>query len=218
MRLILLGPPGAGKGTQAARLAAERGMPHISTGDMFRAAAAKQTPMGLKAKEYMDTGNLVPDEIVIGVVKERIGDADCKEGFLLDGFPRTLPQAEALDIMLAELGMSLDVVINIDTPDEVCVDRLSGRRGCPKCKANYHIQWMRPKEEGICDECGTGLTQRDDDKPESIRERLTVYHKQTAPLIEYYGGKGVLLDVPGDQPPGALAACIGASLDEIAKA
>lgn len=219
MRLVLLGPPGAGKGTQAAGIAAARSIPHISTGDMFRAAAAGQTPMGRKAQEYMSAGKLVPDDVVIGVVRERLGAPDCAAGFLLDGFPRTAPQAEALDGILAGLGTGLSTVLNIAVPDTVCVERLSGRRSCPQCKQGYHVQFMPPKTEGICDNCpGVGLVQRKDDQPDSIKVRLEAYHAQTAPLIDYYTAQGRLIDIPGDQQVDAIAAAIAQALDRLAPA
>ncbi len=218
MRIVILGPPGAGKGTQAVEIAQARRITHISTGDVFRAASAGGTPMGLKAQEYMSAGKLVPDEVVIGVVEERLKQDDCTDGFMLDGFPRTLPQAEALDRILDAMGTRLDAVINIATPDEVCEKRLSGRRLCPQCKRGYHVLWMPPKEEGKCDDCRIDLIQRADDRPESIEERLRQYHQETAPLIDYYSGTGVLIDIPGDQGVEALAEGIELKLDAFASA
>lgn len=197
MNIIMLGPPGAGKGTQAQMLAEKYGIPQISTGDMLRAAVAEGTELGKKAKEYMDKGQLVPDEVVIGIVKERLSKPDCEKGFILDGFPRTVAQAEALDKMLAEMGKKIDYVINIVVPDEEILKRLTGRRTCRKCGAMYHVIYNPPKVEGVCDKCGGELYQRDDDKEETIKNRLSVYHSQTAPLIEYYRKKGVLVDIDG---------------------
>lgn len=216
MKLVLLGPPGAGKGTQAVNVAKAHNVPHISTGDVFRAAAANNTTMGQKAQEYMSAGKLVPDEVVIGVVRERLNDDDCSGGFLLDGFPRTLPQAQALDTMLTEMNTKLDAAVNINLADEVCIKRLSGRRSCPQCKKGYHLEWMPPKTDGQCDDCGVSLDQRKDDQPESIAVRLKQYHAQTAPLIEYYTGAGVLIDIPGDQDVAAVSEAIAAKLDELA--
>ncbi len=192
MNLILLGPPGAGKGTQAAAIIERFGVPHISTGDMLRAAVAKGTEVGKKAKAIMEAGELVPDEVVCQIVRERLAEPDCANGFLLDGFPRTVAQAEALDQILADAGKALDKVICYEVPDDVVVERLSGRRMCRQCNANYHVKFLPPKQDGVCDKCGGELYQRDDDKEETIRERLSVYHKQTAPLVKYYEDKGVL--------------------------
>ncbi len=197
MNIIMLGPPGAGKGTQAQMLAEKYGIPQISTGDMLRAAVAEGTELGKKAKEYMDKGQLVPDEVVIGIVKERLSKPDCEKGFILDGFPRTVAQAEALDKMLAEMGKKIDYVINIVVPDEEILKRLTGRRTCRKCGAMYHVIYNPPKVEGVCDKCGGELYQRDDDKEETIKNRLSVYHSQTAPLIGYYRKKGVLVNIDG---------------------
>lgn len=182
MRIILLGAPGAGKGTQAQFLSRHFNIPQISTGDMLRAAIAEGTELGKKAKEHMDAGQLVPDEVIVGLVKERISQPDCKNGFLLDGFPRTVAQADALKAA----GVPIDAVIEIDVPDEVIIERLSGRRVHPASGRTYHIQYNPPKVEGVDDETGEPLIQRDDDKPETIRKRLAVYHEQTAPLVDYY--------------------------------
>lgn len=199
MRIILLGPPGAGKGTQAAMLVKELEVPHISTGDIFRAAIKEGTELGRKAKEYMDQGQLVPDEIVIGIVKERLTQADCKKGFILDGFPRTVPQADALQEALKNLGMDLDAVVNLTVGEDELVARLCGRRVCKKCGATYHVQFSPAKIQGTCDLCGGELYQRDDDKEETIRKRLEVYTNQTTPLIQYYEGKkGLLETIQGD--------------------
>ncbi|MEW6573100.1 MAG: adenylate kinase [Bacillota bacterium] len=199
MNLLIMGPPGAGKGTQAVEVVKELKIPHISTGDMLREAVKQGTEMGKKAKEYMDKGQLVPDEVIIGVVKERIAQPDCKVGFLLDGFPRTLPQAEALDVSLKELGIKLDGVINIRVPREKIVARITGRRVCRSCGDTYHVKNKPPKEEGKCDKCGGELYQRSDDTEETVNKRLDVYEAQTQPLLDYYGKQGLVLDINGDQ-------------------
>ncbi|MEW6446980.1 MAG: adenylate kinase [Bacillota bacterium] len=200
MNLLIMGPPGAGKGTQAVEVVKELKIPHISTGDMLREAVKQGTEMGKKAKEYMDKGQLVPDEVIIGVVKERIAQPDCKTGFLLDGFPRTLPQAEALDATLKDLGVKLDGVINIKVPRERIVARITGRRVCRSCGDTYHITNKPPKEAGKCDKCGGELYQRSDDTEETVNKRLDVYEAQTKPLLDYYGKQGLVLDINGDQP------------------
>lgn len=200
MNLLIMGPPGAGKGTQAAEIVKELKIPHISTGDMLREAVKQGTEMGKKAKEYMDKGQLVPDEVIIGVVKDRLGQPDCKVGFLLDGFPRTLPQAEALDQTLKEMGIKLDAVINIRVPREKIVDRITGRRVCRSCGDTYHVVNKPPKESGKCDKCGGELYQRSDDTAETVNKRLDVYEAQTQPLLDYYGKQGIVLDINGDQP------------------
>ena len=197
MNLILLGAPGAGKGTQAKIIMERYGIPQISTGDMLREAVAKGTELGKKAKEFMTQGILVPDEIVIGIVRERLAQKDCENGFILDGFPRTLAQAEALDKMLGEMGKKIDAVINVNVPEEEVVKRIVHRRTCKKCGAIYHLIYSPPKKPGICDKCGGELYQRDDDKEETVRERFRVYRKNTEPLIDYYKKKGVLYDVDG---------------------
>ncbi len=197
MRMILVGPPGAGKGTQAKRITERLGIPQISTGDMFRAAVKDGTEMGLKAKEYMDKGALIPDEVVIGVVKERLSKPDCAKGFILDGFPRTLAQASALDNLLKEIGTAIDHVVVIDVPDDDLVRRLSGRRTCRNCGFMYHIEFNPPKKPGICDRCGGELYQRDDDKEETIRNRLKTYHAQTEPIVEFYSSKGLVRKING---------------------
>ena len=199
MKLIMLGAPGAGKGTQAKRIAEKYGIPHISTGDIFRANIKEGTELGLKAKEYMDQGLLVPDEVTIGMLLDRIHQADCKNGYVLDGFPRTIPQAESLNKALADMGEAIDFAIDVDVPDENIVNRMGGRRACLKCGATYHVEYAAPKADGVCDACGSGLVLRDDDKPETVQKRLTVYHDQTQPLIEYYKGQGVLHSVDGTQ-------------------
>jgi adenylate kinase len=200
MRIVMLGAPGAGKGTQADRISEKYRIPHISTGDIFRSNIKAGTDLGKKAKEYMDQGLLVPDEITIGMLLDRIGGEDCREGYILDGFPRTIPQAESLTDALAKRGEKIDFAINIDVPDEAIIGRMSGRRACLKCGATYHIVSMPPKKEGICDRCGEKLLIRDDDKPETVQKRLKVYHEQTQPLIEYYEKQGVLRTVDGTQP------------------
>jgi adenylate kinase len=214
VNIILIGPPGAGKGTQATRMIERLQVPQISTGDMFRAAVKEGTPMGKKAKEYMDKGALVPDEVVIGVVKERFQKPDCKKGFILDGFPRTLDQAKALDGLLKDLGTKLDHVVVIEVPDDYLVERLTGRRTCKGCNYMHHIKFDPPKKAGVCDKCGAELYQRDDDKEETIRQRLTNYHNQTSPLIAYYGKQNVVRMIKGTgsmvQVQDAVKAAIGA--------
>ncbi len=197
MNVILLGPPGGGKGTQAKRIVEKYGIPHIATGDILRDAVAKGTELGKKAKEYMDRGELVPDEIVIGIVKERLKQPDCEKGFLLDGFPRTIKQAEALDEMLKELGKKIDAVIYIDVPEEEVVKRIAYRRVCRNCGAVYNLIYSPPKEDNKCDKCGGELYQRDDDREEVVRQRFKVYMENTAPLIEYYERRGILYRVDG---------------------
>lgn len=193
----MLGAPGAGKGTQAKQIAAKYGIPHISTGDIFRANIKNGTELGKKAKEYMDQGLLVPDELTCDLVMDRISQEDCKDGFVLDGFPRTIPQAEALDAALEKKGDKMDYAIDIEVEDENIIRRMSGRRACLNCGATYHIVNLPSKKEGICDVCGEKLVLRDDDKPETVKKRLQVYHEQTQPLIDYYNKKEVLLTVDG---------------------
>jgi adenylate kinase len=197
MNLILLGPPGAGKGTQAQRMVDRYHIPQISTGDILRAAVKESTPLGMKAKGFMDQGQLVPDEIVIGIIEERLKAKDCNAGFILDGFPRTIPQAEALQPILTRIGKKIDCVINIEVDPEELVRRLTGRRTCKNCGAMFHILFQPPKKEEICDRCGGTLYQRADDKEETIRTRLKEYEKQTAPLIQYYQGKKTIRSVQG---------------------
>lgn len=199
MKIILMGPPGAGKGTQAEKLVKLYQIPHISTGDMFRKAQKDGTELGLKAKEYMEQGQLVPDEVTVGIVRERLAEADCKDGFLLDGFPRTVQQADALDGILKYLGMVLDRVINIEVDKAFLVDRLTGRRVCRTCGATFHVVNKAPKVEGVCDKCGGELYQRNDDKIETVSNRLDVYAAQTAPLIEYYQSKGIMSSIDGSK-------------------
>lgn len=196
MNIVLFGPPGSGKGTQAKLLAEKYGVPHISTGDILRENLNNETKLGLEAKTYMNKGELVPDDLLIGIIKDRLSQSDCASGFLLDGYPRTLPQAEALSKILSELGKNLDVVLNIDVPDEELLKRLAGRRMCV-CGASYHILFNKPKQEGICDLCGSKLYQRDDDKEEAIMNRLDVYKNQTRPLIDHYTQTGVMLTING---------------------
>jgi adenylate kinase len=197
MKIIMLGAPGAGKGTQAKKIAEKYGIPHISTGDIFRANIKNGTELGKKAKTYMDEGLLVPDELVVDLVVDRVQQEDCKNGYVLDGFPRTIPQAEALDKALAELGEKMDYAINVEVPDENIVNRMSGRRACVGCGATYHIVHAPTKVENICDTCGGELILRDDDKPETVLKRLGVYHEQTQPLIQYYTDKDILVEVDG---------------------
>ncbi|MBR5429466.1 MAG: adenylate kinase [Firmicutes bacterium] len=213
MKIVLLGPPGAGKGTQAEVLTKKLLVPHISTGDMFRAAIKNGTAMGIEAKSYMDRGQLVPDEVTVGIIKDRIAQPDCSGGFLLDGFPRTIAQAEALDQLLADRG-GLDAVLNISVPLEKLVERLTGRRMCRKCGAIYHMLYNAPAKEGVCDACGGELYQRDDDKLETVTNRLDVYEAQTAPLIGFYEQQGKLFTVNGDQPINAVLADLGKALGQ----
>ena len=197
LRAVLLGPPGAGKGTQAVRLVEKYEIPHISTGDIFRKNIKEGTELGKKAQEYMNAGALVPDELVVDLVKDRLQQDDCKNGFLLDGFPRTIFQAEKLDEFLSESNLKMDIVINLKVEKEALIKRLTGRRVCKDCGASYHIVNIPPKKEGICDVCGQPLVLRDDDKPETVKNRLDVYHKQTQPLIDFYNAKGILKSVDG---------------------
>ena len=208
MKIIMLGPPGAGKGTQAKQIAGKYSIPHISTGDIFRANIKNGTDLGKKAKEYMDQGLLVPDELTCDLVMDRIQQDDCKNGFVLDGFPRTIPQAEALDAALTKIGEKMDYAIDVDVPDENIVNRMSGRRACLDCGATYHIVSLPPKTEGKCDHCGSDLVLREDDKPETVQKRLTVYHDQTQPLIDYYKNQGILKSVDGTQPMEAVFTAI----------
>ena len=197
MKIVMLGAPGAGKGTQAIKIADKFGIPHISTGDIFRANIKGGTELGVKAKSYMDKGQLVPDEVTIGMLLDRIAEDDCKDGYVLDGFPRTIPQAESLTKALADKGDKIDFALDINVPDEAILTRMSGRRACPKCGATYHIVYAAPQKENICDKCGSELIIRSDDKPETVQDRLNVYHKQTEPLISYYKNEGVFCEVDG---------------------
>lgn len=212
MRLVLLGGPGVGKGTQAQILAEEYKVPHIATGDILRQAVRDGTEMGLKAKSYMDKGLLVPDDVVIGIIKDRLAQPDSKAGMILDGFPRTVPQAEALDELAAKLDMPLDAVIYIKASTDIVVQRLSGRRTCRDCQTVYHIEYSPPQKPGICDRCGGKLYQREDDKEETIRKRLQVYEEQTSPLLDYYRRSGKLAEVPGDGTIEEVSAGIRRSL------
>jgi len=197
MKIIMLGAPGAGKGTQAKMIANKYSIPHISTGDIFRANIKEGTELGKKAKTYMDKGELVPDELVVDLVVDRVAKDDAANGYVLDGFPRTIPQAEALDAALAKINEKVDYAIDVDVPDENIVKRMSGRRACVGCGGTYHIEHVPPKKEGICDACGGELILRDDDKPETVLNRLSIYHEQTQPLIDYYTDKGILKTVDG---------------------
>ena len=199
MKLVMLGAPGAGKGTQAIKIADKYNIPHISTGDIFRANIKGGTELGLKAKSYMDKGELVPDDVTIEMLLDRIGADDCKNGYVLDGFPRTIPQAESLTRALAERDERIDYALDINVPDDNIVKRMSGRRACPKCGSTYHVVYAAPKLENICDKCGAELVIREDDKPETVKERLNVYHKQTEPLISYYKNEGILREIDGTQ-------------------
>jgi adenylate kinase len=198
MRLLIMGPPGAGKGTQAVLIKDKYHIPHISTGAMFRDAIISNTSLGIEAKKYIDKGELVPDQVTIGIVYDRLRLPDCNNGFLLDGFPRTLVQAETLDKILSELNIKLDIVLNIESEDEVLIKRIAGRRVCPKCKASYHVESIKPKVEGICDVCGTKLIQRKDDNRKTILNRLEVYENQTKPLLAYYNAQGLVKCVDGN--------------------
>ncbi len=197
MKIIMLGAPGAGKGTQAKLIAEKYGIPHVSTGDIFRANLKEGTPLGLEAKKYMDKGALVPDELTVRILLDRVAADDCKNGYVLDGFPRTIPQAKVLETELEKLQDRIDFAIDVNVPDENIVKRMSGRRACTKCGATYHVVNIPPKKEGICDNCGAELILRDDDKPETVQKRLDVYHEQTQPLEDFYKNKGVLKVVDG---------------------
>ncbi|MBD3880088.1 MAG: adenylate kinase [Quinella sp. 1Q5] len=199
MQLLMMGPPGAGKGTQAARLVKKYNIPQISTGDMFRAAVREGTALGLKAKAYMDSGSLVPDEVTIGIVRERLAKDDCKGGFILDGFPRTVEQADSLSKILSELGKNITCVLNISVPADYLVERAVGRRICRKCGATYHVKFHAPKVESVCDECGGELYQRADDNAETMTKRLAAYEESTRPLIDYYKRAGVYVEIDGRQ-------------------
>lgn len=214
MKIIMLGAPGAGKGTQAKKIAAKYGIPHISTGDIFRANIKNGTELGKKAKTYMDQGLLVPDELVVDLVVDRVNQEDCENGYVLDGFPRTIPQAEALDKALAAQGQKMDYAIDVDVPDENIVRRMGGRRACVGCGATYHLEYAPTRQEGICDVCGGELILRDDDKPETVLKRLGVYHEQTQPLIDYYKAQNILKTVDGTQPMEKVFADITAILGE----
>ncbi len=199
MKIIMLGAPGAGKGTQAKLIAEKYHIPHVSTGDMFRMNIKNGTELGMEAKKYMDQGLLVPDELTVRILLDRVAKEDCENGYVLDGFPRTIPQAEVLEDALAKLGDQIDYAINVEVPDENIIRRMGGRRACLSCGATYHIEHVPPRKEGICDQCGQSLVLRDDDKPETVKNRLRVYQEQTQPLIDFYGEKGVLRNVDGTQ-------------------
>lgn len=210
MKLILLGAPGAGKGTQAEKIVEKLGIPAISTGNIIRAALKAGTEMGLKAKSYMDAGQLVPDDVVIGIIKDRLEEEDCKNGFILDGFPRTIPQAQALE----DMGVSIDKVIDIEVSDETITSRLSGRRVCSKCANSYHMLYKKPKAEGVCDACGGELIQRKDDAPETVLARLEEYHKMTEPLKDFYSKLGKLVVVEGQEEVADTTALVFAALED----
>lgn len=197
MKIIMLGAPGAGKGTQAKMIAEKYQIPHISTGDIFRANIKNGTELGMEAKKYMDQGQLVPDELTVKILLDRVAAQDCQNGYVLDGFPRTIPQAQVLEEALTKIGESIDYAIDVDVPDENIVKRMSGRRACLSCGGTYHLEFIPPKKEGICDTCGQELVLREDDKPETVLNRLTVYHNQTQPLIDFYANKNILKTVDG---------------------
>jgi adenylate kinase len=214
LNIILLGPPGSGKGTQAKMIADKYKVKHISTGDILRENVRNNTPLGKEAKRYMDAGQLVPDSVLIDIIKDRLAKPDVKAGYMLDGYPRTIPQAEAMERILPGLGQKIDVVLNIDVPDGELVGRLSGRRMC-KCGSSYHVQFNPPKKEGVCDACGGELYHRDDDKAEAIMKRLDAYHKQTQPLIDYYTKKGIIANIRGSGDIKAIFGEIARVLDKI---
>ena len=199
MNLMVFGAPGAGKGTQAKFLVQKYNIPQISTGDMLRAAIVQKTDMGLEANRYMDAGELVPDETIIGIIKDRLEEDDCKNGFILDGFPRTITQAKALDDLMKSSGKKLDFVLSFDVPDELIIQRIAGRRVCPKCGASYHIEFNPPKTEDICDTCGSKLIIRKDDNADTVKNRLSNYHSQTSPLIDFYKDMGIFVQIDGSQ-------------------
>ncbi len=217
MLIMLLGPPGAGKGTQAEFLVKNYNLAYISTGEILRSAVKKGTPLGLKAKQYMEEGQLVPDDVVVGIVKERLADPDCRQGALLDGFPRTVAQAQSLDQVLNDLGCKLDAVIHMAVEEEELIARLTGRRVCRDCGATYHIKFNPPKVRNVCDQCGGELSQREDDSLATVTERLAVYKKQTEPLIDYYRQQNLLHTIDGNQDIDAIAAQISAVLDKLSQ-
>ncbi|REJ07088.1 adenylate kinase [Halobacillus trueperi] len=217
MNLILMGLPGAGKGTQAEKIVEKYDIPHISTGDMFRLAIKEGTALGKEAKSYMDKGELVPDEVTIGIVRERLSKPDCQKGFLLDGFPRTIAQAEALENLLTDMEESLDYVLHIDVPKEQLIERLTGRRICPTCGATYHVVFNPPKENGKCDHDGSELIQREDDQPETVRKRLEVNVEQSQPLLDFYQEKGYLVSFEGDKDINEVFQDIDQKLGELAE-
>lgn len=213
MHIILMGPPGAGKGTQAALLAQQESIPHISTGDIFRANMGQGTPLGKLAKQYVDAGLYVPDDVTNAMVKDRLAQDDCRKGFILDGYPRTPDQADALSAMLADLGLSLDVVVNIEVPDDLLVERAEGRRVCRTCGATYHVKFNQPAKPGVCDNCGGELYQRSDDTAAKVSVRLNEYHSRTAQVLQYYKEKGLVRKVDGDQPMEAVTSAIKAAVN-----
>jgi len=213
MNVILVGPPGAGKGTQAETIIENFKIPHVSTGDMFRDAVRQGTELGKRAQEYMNAGKLVPDEVTIGIVKERLSQPDCDKGFLLDGFPRTVVQAEALDGIMVSLGKKIELVLNIAVPDEIIVERIVGRRSCKKCNTVYHTKFNPPKVEGICDKCGEPLFQRADDQEETAVQRLKVYAEQTNPVLDFYAQKGVVKNIDGNRSRSAVWADVKKALE-----
>lgn len=208
MKIVMLGAPGAGKGTQAIKISEKYGLPHISTGDIFRYNIRNNTELGLKAKAYMDKGELVPDELTVSILLDRVAKEDCAKGYILDGYPRTIPQAEVLDEALKKNGESIDFAVNVVVPDENIIERMAGRRACTNCGETYHLVFKKTKEEGVCDRCGSGLTLREDDKPETVKSRLEIYHKQTEPLEEFYKKKGVYKEVDGTLPMEEVFAAI----------
>lgn len=209
MILVFLGPPGSGKGTQAKRFSADKRIPQLSTGDMLRKAIASGTELGKSAQEFMSKGSLVPDEVVIGLIRERIAEADCRSGFILDGFPRTIPQAQALDALLRSEGLQVQAAVLFEIADRVLVSRLTGRRTCLKCGAMYHLETMRPRKADVCDQCASELVQREDDREDVIRKRLSVYHDQTSPLENYYREKGILQPLDATQTPDSVYLSLG---------
>ncbi|MBR8702058.1 adenylate kinase [Fusobacterium sp. DD29] len=213
MNIMLFGAPGAGKGTQAKFLIEKYGIPQISTGDILRAAIKAGTPMGMEAKKFMDEGKLVPDSTIIGIIKDRLSEEDCKKGFILDGFPRTIAQAEALEVLMKEMGIKLDKVISLNVPDELIVGRVTGRKVCPVCGASFHVKFNPPKVEGKCDYCGADLITRKDDNAETVTKRLAEYHSQTAPLFDFYKTRDLLVDIDGTKEVKAITAEIFAILD-----
>ncbi len=215
MNIVLMGPPGAGKGTQAEFIKKQYPIPHISTGDMFRDAVGRGTELGKEAKKYMDAGKLVPDEVTIGIVKERLAESDCKGGFLLDGFPRTIIQAEALDRVLGAAGRKIEAAINIAVPNEILIERMAGRVSCQECKAVYNLNSNPPAHQGICDKCGGQLVQRSDDRGDTVAKRLDVYLEQTNPLLDYYDKQGVLYEVDGDRDSAEVFADIKNLLEKL---
>lgn len=212
MNLMLFGAPGAGKGTQAKFLIEKYGIPQISTGDILRAAIADKTDMGMEAKKFMDEGKLVPDSTIIGIIKDRLAEDDCKTGFILDGFPRTLPQAEALNSLMNDMEISLDKVISLNVPDELIVGRITGRRVCPDCGGSFHVEFNPSKEDGVCDYCGAGLITRKDDNAETVQSRLSAYHEQTAPLIDFYTNMNVMVTLDGTKDVSDVTADMIAAL------